>query len=196
MKRTNIKLASKCDHCDKKPLAKNLCSRHYAQVRKRGSVYNTYIDREPVAVDDTLEYRLPGGTVIVDKDFKHAGTVTMSTSGYAKIGNRYLHRLIMAAKDGEYIDHVNRNPLDNRRANLRLANANENSTNQKASVNNKTGVRGIYQSPYNGKYVAQVQFEKRKYHVGTFESLEEASKARDKVAKKVQGDFAALSGVV
>lgn len=37
-----------------------------------------------------------------------------------------LHRLIIGSKDGEIVDHINRNKLDNRRHNLRVVSAGEN----------------------------------------------------------------------
>ena len=57
--------------------------------------------------------------------------------GYAKAYCRntqkfvYLHRLVMNAKRGELVDHINRDRADCRRANLRLANRAGNALNAK-----------------------------------------------------------------
>jgi len=47
--------------------------------------------------------------------------------------NQYvsLSRYIMHAGKGEVVDHINRNPLDNRRCNLRIVNARQNMLNRK-----------------------------------------------------------------
>lgn len=51
--------------------------------------------------------------------------------GYAKgTGDILMHRLIMDAKRGQEIDHINGNPLDNRRENLRFCNHSQNGGNR------------------------------------------------------------------
>jgi hypothetical protein len=45
----------------------------------------------------------------------------------------YLHRLILGAKKGQYVDHINRNPSDNRRENLRFVTHQQNILNNAAT---------------------------------------------------------------
>jgi len=52
-----------------------------------------------------------------------------------------LSRYIMRAGKGEIVDHINRNPLDNRRCNLRIVNSRQNMLNRK--IKNKTGMIGV-----------------------------------------------------
>ena len=47
---------------------------------------------------------------------------------------------------------------------------------KKVPVNNTTGIRGVYL--IRGKYVAKIVFQKKAYYLGTFDSLEEAGRAR------------------
>lgn len=42
------------------------------------------------------------------------------------------------------IDHINRDPLDNRKINLRIASRSINSTNAKPRIESKSGIRGVY----------------------------------------------------
>jgi hypothetical protein len=60
-----------------------------------------------------------------------------------------LHRIIIGAKEGEIVDHINRNRLDNRKENLRLVTREENARNVSISKNNKTGIIGVHRSENN-----------------------------------------------
>ena len=48
-----------------------------------------------------------------------------------------LHRIIIKAKQGEIVDHINRDKLDNRRANLRICTQKEHALNQDRVINAK-----------------------------------------------------------
>lgn len=90
-----------------------------------------------------------------------------------------LHRLIMKPPKGLVVDHVNRNGLDNRRENLRVVTIQENLRNQKRP-NNKTGTTGVslQRSGKNMGYTAQIKINYQKIHLGFFNNLEDAVKAR------------------
>ena len=49
-----------------------------------------------------------------------------SRTAYARSNGIYLHRLIVGAKAGEEVDHINGDGLDNRRSNLRIVTHAEN----------------------------------------------------------------------
>lgn len=55
-----------------------------------------------------------------------------------------MHRYIMQAPKEMMVDHINHNPLDNRRENLRLVTHQQNHQNrQGANTNNRLGMRGV-----------------------------------------------------
>jgi len=58
-------------------------------------------------------------------------------------------RLLLQPEKDEIVDHVNRNPLDNRRCNLRIVNPRQNTLN--VIVKNSTGLRGVCSRYHRGK---------------------------------------------
>ncbi|MCX5633460.1 MAG: HNH endonuclease [Phycisphaerae bacterium] len=69
-----------------------------------------------------------------------------------------LSRFIMNAKEGDIVDHKNRNPLDNRRKNLRIVNVRQNALNKKCK--NTSGYIGVCVRRQRGIYYCIAQFNK------------------------------------
>jgi len=83
----------------------------------------------------------------------------------------HLHRLISGYYGNELvIDHINRNPLDNRKCNLRIVNAQTNAANHP--------MPGVVLVP-SGKYQAHVTRHYKNIYIGTFDTYDEAVKARN-----------------
>jgi HNH endonuclease len=85
------------------------------------------------------------------------------------------------------IDHINRNRADNRIENLRAANRSQNCANARLWKNNTSGLRGVRK--FHKKWRATVGYGGRLYHLGTFATAEEASRAYCTVAKACWKDF-------
>lgn len=56
----------------------------------------------------------------------------------------YLHRWILSPPAGKLIDHINGDPYDNRRANLRVTTHSENALNRHCRPKGVSGFRGVY----------------------------------------------------
>lgn len=117
---------------------------------------------------------------------KIAGT---EQNGYVLIRiNRtgYLaHRLAWLYMRGEFpcavLDHINRDGLDNRISNLRLASISQNTENKSKSKLNKSGHLGVY--PVGRKFAAKITKDHKPHYLGMFDTAERASEAY-KQAKK------------
>lgn len=111
-------------------------------------------------------------------------------------GTIYLHRCVMERVLGrsllskETVDHVNRNPLDNRRSNLRIASIAEQQYNKVMMSNNTSGYKGVFWNTARKKWNAKINVNKKQVHLGYFNTPEEAHAAYCEAAKKYHGEFA------
>ena len=114
---------------------------------------------------------------------------------YASIEGRKpsLHRLILNPDAEDIIDHINGNPLDNRRANLRICTNAENVRNRRIHRNNKCGFKGVYFEPRPGRnkpWRALIRVDRKRISLGYFATAEDAHAAYVAAAKKYHGEFA------
>lgn len=88
-----------------------------------------------------------------------------------------LHRVITNAEPGTTVDHINGDPLDNRRTNPRVVGHKTNGRNR-ASVpaNSSTGALGVSRS--RGKFYASISVNGRTSSLGRHPTLEQAIAAR------------------
>jgi hypothetical protein len=89
------------------------------------------------------------------------------------------------------VDHLNRDPADNRWANLRLAARRENEGNKGVLRSNTSGHRGVSWDKKSQKWRAYGSREHKKLHLGFFVDLEDAAEAAQKWRKDYFGIFAA-----
>lgn len=105
-----------------------------------------------------------------------------------------LHRVILSRVLGreltrcELVDHVNGNPLDNRRENLRLSTRSQNMANQSRQTRTESGYKGVVIR--GEKYVAQITVNRRVKYLGSFPTAELAHEAYKQAARELYGEFA------
>lgn len=110
-------------------------------------------------------------------------------------GRRYLaHRLVWLWVTGEWpkgeIDHINRDPSDNRFINLRIASHSDNMHNTTRPRNNTSGVKGVCWDKATRSWMAKISVDGRQISLGRFSSIDDAANARAKAAADIHGAFA------
>jgi len=118
-------------------------------------------------------------------------TISINNRGYAMNAGKLIHRTIMNCQADKVIDHINQNKLDNRTANLRVCSIGENNLNRSLSSASKTGLTGVHYYKPNNKYVAYISKDKKRYHLGYFDTKEDAYYKYCAVAKLLHGEFSA-----
>ena len=108
-----------------------------------------------------------------------------------KVKTVRLHRAIMGAKNWSMkVDHINHNPLDNRRDNLRVCTHTENCRNRRGPQKNSTsGVRGVYWNKLYGKWQARIRIGGKNKHLGVFVEKSKAASAYASANRTRYGKF-------
>lgn len=102
-----------------------------------------------------------------------------------------MHRLVTNAGRGQHVDHINRDGLDNRKSNLRLATRSQNQANSTKQKNNKSGYKGVHAD--GKKWRARLRHNGVNYYLGLFKNPVDAAKAYDAKAFELSGAFALLN---
>ena len=100
------------------------------------------------------------------------------------------HRIVMQAKPGQFVDHINKNRADNRKRNLRCCRRAENDRNRSTYSTNTSGVSGVYFDKQRNKWVASISFNKKRTLIGRFATKEDAVQARLKKEAELFKEFA------
>jgi len=118
------------------------------------------------------------------------------TGGYARIGTKPLHSMII----GGMADHKNGDKLDNRKENLRLATRSENIRNSKKPFHtgdyhkNSSIYKGVMKrNDYKAKWRARITFNGKRISLGDYDSEIKAAQAYAKKAIELFGEYACIN---
>jgi hypothetical protein len=102
-------------------------------------------------------------------------------------------RLVWLIHNGTWpdlLDHKNRNPLDDRIENLRIATSMQNGANSGVRKHSKSGVKGVHLHRQSMKWIAQIRENGKGTYLGIFDDINDARNAYNKAAIRIHGDFA------
>jgi hypothetical protein len=107
----------------------------------------------------------------------------------------YLHRFLLEAPNGQSVDHRNGDPLDNRKANLRLATHQQNMFNcgKRSTYKGKptaSSFKGVTWDKSCGRYKAQIVKDGVNHNLGYFDDPRKAALVYDHTAVDMFGEFA------
>lgn len=142
--------------------------------------------RERTDVPKATNTRFAGA--VVGTPNSNGLTVRLNNKSYA------VHRIIYVMLHGnvltieDEIDHKDLDNINNRGYNIRKASNSENGANKEKQSNNTSGSKSIDQLP-GGRFRARIAG----YHVGVFDSIEEATFAYKDAAERIYGEFGRAS---
>lgn len=185
------------------------CSRHHSQIKDHGRILlrtnrdkNEYINQGDyfeiiLYKNRSGEKQLEIARTLVDKDdldliiqykwcLSHGRPAT-----FIKGKNLYLYQLILGKQPrNKEIDHIDNNPLNNRKSNLRIVTRSQNMMNVKTKNNNTSGKTGVHFRKDRNKWTARIQVDRKQIILGIFKTRQNAVKARKRAELKYFGEFA------
>lgn len=177
---SNILRGSGCPECGKKVMGE--------KHRKKNEVLEDHGDW--VLLDVSTE-KYPRAVMMLDKEDLHLLThrARASRNGYVKMFTGKHRRCVHQLINPQYrmTDHRDRDPLNNRRENLREATASQNNQNKGLRKHNTSGATGV--SRDRNRWRAEIDVGKKSVYLGTFKDKEEAIEIRRLAEVKHFGEF-------
>lgn len=184
-----------------------VCVKHKSQLKSHGKfLERTIYDKNEIIINDDYAY-----IVLYNKkseeiarakiDVKNVDSVKdykwyLRPDGYVATINylgkyAYLHSVILKTDNKPFVDHKNRDKLDNTESNLREATGIENHRNKSLSKNNTSGKAGVSWSSQRQKWVAYIKYGDKNRNLGGFDKFEDAVACRIAAEKEYFGDYRA-----
>lgn len=194
----------KRQRCNRIAVAKGYCKSHHSTYLKSGEkdFYRTDLNQF-IIINNTVQIILRDthgnqiGEAIIDKAdleivSKHKWYLTAKGYVMTRIDRKkqlFIHRLLLNPAPDKVIDHIDRDPLNNRRSNLRECTAGENLLNSKVRKDNITGQTGIVFRKSRNAYVARINRNGKEYYLGQFKNINDAVEVRKKAEKQLFKEF-------
>ncbi len=106
----------------------------------------------------------------------------------------FMHRLLLDCPEDMCIDHINRDTLDNRRCNLRIATRTQNGWN-KPGVVATSRFKGVSWNKKDSLWRAQISYHGKRWYLGESKCEEDCAVMYNVAAQLLHGQFAFLNDV-
>lgn len=141
------------------------------KLTHKGKIYFAWIDEEDYAQVCKFKWHLKERKTSNPKGRFYVNT---------KINNKnvYMHRYLMGLLrgDGRMVDHINQDPCDNTRANLRIVTPSANSRNRPKKTGTTSKYPGVYWFNARSKWVARIKIDGKFTHLGVFSFEKDAAR--------------------
>ncbi len=154
---------------------------------QKGEAYTVLLDEDSDAIGKRM-------TRAFNK--KHSYFRVYDAGKYWELGRWVMKDLL---EDGLEVDHIDRDPSNNTRDNLRMVTHGMNMANRDMLKNNTSGYIGVYLTHESQvrrgckKYYSKIQHNKQSMHLGNFHTAKEAACAYDDKCFSLRGKFAVLN---
>ena len=162
----------------------------YIYRRKENKFFECIIDKNDFELIDFYDVTwYPKWSYKAKRFYVGASQYLGKAEGKPKYKMLYLHRILLNCKKfGEWADHIDHDPLNNRMNNLRILTSSENGRHrERKNSNNVSGHRNV--ANINGSYVVQMQIDGKNAKLGSFDNIEEAGDFAEEMRKKYYGEF-------
>lgn len=124
--------------------------------------------------------------------FRRDGYLEIHIDTKRCLGHRLAFLFMLGRWPNHLVDHINRDPSDNRWCNLRESNYAQNGANSRVRKTNEASpFRGVRK--HGRRFNARITVNKKTVFLGSFKTSLDAAKAYDTAAKKYHGEFAQLN---
>ncbi len=159
-------------------------------VTCKGAKVGVIIDREVASLFD--QYTWTGsdnGNGII---YVHRRTRKSEGGKPRKI---YLHTFIANPPSDKVVDHINGDPLDNRKSNLRAVTRGQNNMNRGSNRTHRgksttSSYKGVSWDKRRSRWVSNIGHNYKRIYLGCFDLAEDAARAYDIKAQELHGEFA------
>jgi|UniRef100_A0A6C0AN14 hypothetical protein len=145
--------------------------------KKKEKIGETIVDEENY--NDLMKYRW-----YINRGYVH---------GIVDSKNIRLHRYVLNYNGKDVVDHINNNPLDNRKCNLRIVTSKQNSMNKKSSKNSTSEYIGVSWDKTRNKWKTSITINNKEKFLGRFNNEIDAAKCRDIATIKYYGEYGNLN---
>lgn len=112
-----------------------------------------------------------------------------------ELGHSFMHRVVNKTPDDMFTDHIDRNPLNNQRSNLRSVTSMQNSMNSSIRKGKASKYKGVCWNAIASLWACIIHVNKQPVYLGYYRTQRDAAIAYNKAAVEHFGEYANLNDI-